>query len=66
MMHCHGAVDHGYLSANNKKIPLQKFSDARGRAQWSYLLNEKQRLMAILNGHFEKIYFLRSRRNSYQ
>ena len=33
-------VDLRHLSANNKKIPLQKFSDTRGRINGTYLLKE--------------------------
>jgi len=50
-------IDVGYLSGNNKKIPLQKFSDARGRLNGSYLLSEKAKIDGYLDGHFEKIYF---------
>jgi hypothetical protein len=50
-------IDVGYLSANNKKIPLQKFSDGRARLNGSYLLNEKIKIDGYLDGHLEKVYF---------
>ncbi len=50
-------VDLGFLSANNKKIPLQKFSDSKGRINASYLLQGKAKIDGYLDGHFEKVYF---------
>jgi hypothetical protein len=50
-------VDLRHLSANNKKIPLQKFSDTEGRLNASYQLTEKVALNGYLNGHFETVYF---------
>jgi len=50
-------VDLGFLNANNKKIPLQKFSDGRGRFNASYLLNGKAKIDGYVDGHFEKNYF---------
>lgn len=50
-------VDLGYLSANNKKIPLQKFSDGRGRVNATYLLNGSAKIDGYVDGHFEKNYF---------
>lgn len=53
----HWGVDLGYLSANNKKIPLQKFSDAHGRINAGYLLNEDVRIDAHFAGRFETVNF---------
>lgn len=50
-------VDLGYLNGNNKKIPLQKFSDGRGRLNASYLLNDKAKIEGYIDGHFDKHYF---------
>jgi hypothetical protein len=50
-------IDFDHLSANNKKIPLQKFSDSRGRIHAGYLLNESVQLDGYVDGHFEKHYF---------
>lgn len=50
-------IDLRHLSANNKKIPLQKFSDTEGRINAAYQLNEKVAISGYLNGHFEKVYF---------
>lgn len=49
--------DFRHLSANNKKIPLQKFSDSRGRINGSFLLNENIQLNAYLDGQLESVYF---------
>lgn len=46
-----------YLTANNKKIPLQKFSDTRGRLNGSYLLGESLQVDGYIDGQFEKVYF---------
>jgi hypothetical protein len=53
----HWGVDLGYLSANNKKIPLQKFSTAHGRINAGYLLNDLVRLDAHVAGRFETVNF---------
>lgn len=50
-------VDFGHLNANNKKIPLQKFSDSRGQINAGYLWNESIRVDGYVDGHFEKLYF---------
>jgi len=50
-------VDLRHLSANNKKIPLQKFSDSQGRVNGSYDLNENIQLSGYVDGKFEKVYF---------
>jgi len=50
-------VDFMHLSANNKKIPLQKFSDSRGRVNANYELNEIIHLEGYIDGHFETVYF---------
>lgn len=50
-------VDFRHLNANNKKIPVQKFSDSRGRLNASYLINENLKLDGYLDGHVEKDYF---------
>ncbi len=50
-------IDLSHLSANNKKIPLQKFSDTRGRINGSYQLNNKVAINGYLDGHFETVYF---------
>lgn len=50
-------VDFRHLNANNKKIPVQKFSDSRGRLNASYLLNENLVLDGYIDGHVEKNYF---------
>ena len=49
--------DFRHLSANNKKIPLQKFSDSQGRINGSYLINESILLDVYLDGRFENLYF---------
>ncbi len=50
-------IDLRHLSANNKKIPLQKFSDTEGRINGAYQLNNKVTVSGYLNGHFETDYF---------
>lgn len=50
-------VDLHHLSANNKKIALQQFSDTRGRVDGTYLLNEHTRIDGYIDGHFENVYF---------
>lgn len=50
-------IDFRTLSANNKKILLQKFSDSRGRVNASYNLNDNIQLQGYIDGHFENIYF---------
>ena len=50
-------VDLRHLSANNKKIPLQKFSDTRGRINGTYLLKETVQVDGYLDGHLESVYF---------
>lgn len=50
-------IDFRHLSANSKKIDLQKFSDSRGRINGSYLLNETMQVEGNIEGHFEKVYF---------
>ena len=50
-------IDLGHLSANNKKIPLQKFSDTRARINGTYLLNEQVQIDGYIDGHAEKVYF---------
>ena len=50
-------IDLRHLSANNKKIPLQKFSDTEWRIDGSYQLNNKVALNGYLNGHYETVYF---------
>ena len=50
-------VDASYLNANNKEIPLQKFSDGRGRFNASYLLGDKAKIDGYVDAHFDKHYF---------
>lgn len=50
-------LDLRHLNANNKKIPLQKFSDTEGRLDAQYMLNEKVQIKGYLNGQAEKVYF---------
>src|SRR5258706_788665 len=50
-------IDFRHLSANNKKIPLQKFSDTRGRINAGYLLKDNIQLEGYVDGHFETVYF---------
>ncbi len=50
-------TDIRHLSANNKKIPLQKFSDTEARIDANYLLNESVAVDGYVNGHFETVYF---------
>jgi hypothetical protein len=46
-------IDFRHLSANNKKIELQKFSDSRGRINASYNLNENVKLEGYIDGHLK-------------
>lgn len=50
-------IDFRHLNANNKKIPLQKFSDSRGRINASYLMHENLLIEGFIDGHVEKDYF---------
>lgn len=50
-------VDFRQLSANNKKIPLQKFSDTQGRVDGTYLLTDNVRIDGYIDGQIEKVYF---------
>ena len=50
-------TDIRHLSANNKKIPLQRFSDTEAHIDATYLLNEKVAIDGYVNGHFETVYF---------
>ena len=50
-------VDFRHLSADSKKIQLQKFSDSRGRINGRYLISESAVLDAYVNGHFQSVYF---------
>lgn len=50
-------IDLRHLNANNKKIPLQKFSDTQGRIDGRYMLNEKVQIDGYLDGHVESTYF---------
>lgn len=50
-------IDLRHLSANNKKIELQKFSDSRGRIDGTYLLNEHTQIDGYIDGHYETVYF---------
>jgi hypothetical protein len=50
-------IDFRHLSANNKKIPLQQFSDSQARINGSYLLSEKVQLQGYIDGHYETVYF---------
>ncbi len=45
------------LAANNKKIPLQKFSDLQGRVNATYWLKEHVQVDGYIDGHIEKVYF---------
>ncbi|MEO6130212.1 MAG: hypothetical protein ABIQ02_00085, partial [Saprospiraceae bacterium] len=47
-------LDFRHLSADNKKIPLQKFSDSQGRINTSYTVHDNIRLDGYVDGHFEK------------
>jgi hypothetical protein len=53
----HWGVDLGYLSANNKKIPLQKFNTFHARLNAGYMLNEQVRINAHMGGMFETVNF---------
>ena len=48
-------VDLRHLSANNKKIPLQKFSETQGRINAIVSVNENLVLDAYANGSFENV-----------
>ncbi|HZV68047.1 MAG TPA: hypothetical protein VFG10_00810 [Saprospiraceae bacterium] len=50
-------IDIRHLSANNKKIPLQKFSDSQGRINGSYKLKDNIQISGYVDGKFEKVYF---------
>lgn len=50
-------IDLRHLSANNKKIELQKFSDTRGRISGTYLLKETVQIDGYIDGHLEGVYF---------
>lgn len=50
-------IDFRHLSANNKKIDLQRFADSEGRINASYLLSENMVIDGYVNGRFEKYYF---------
>ena len=50
-------IDLHHLSANNKKIPLQKFSETGGRIDATYLLNDNVQLEGYIDGQSEKVYF---------
>jgi hypothetical protein len=50
-------VDYRQLTANNKKIPLQKFSDIQGRVNATYWLKEHVHIDGYIDGHIEKVYF---------
>lgn len=50
-------ADVRHLRANNKKIPLQKFSDTRARLNGTYLLKENIIVDGYLDGHAETVYF---------
>lgn len=50
-------IDLRHLSANNKKIPLQKFSDTQGRLNASYALSPELQLEGYVDGQFENVYF---------
>ncbi len=50
-------IDVRHLSANNKKIPLQQFSDSRGRINGAYRLRDDIHLEAAIDARFQKDYF---------
>ncbi len=50
-------IDLTHLSANNKKIPLQKFADTRGRINTGYIVGDHMLLEGYFDAHFEKHYF---------
>ena len=50
-------LDFKHLSANNKKLPLQKFSESSGRINGSYLMAESIQLEGYIDGQFENHYF---------
>ncbi len=50
-------IDFRHLSANNKKIELQKFADSQARLNASYLLTEDILIDGYVDGKFEKHYF---------
>ena len=49
--------DFRHLSADNKKIRLQKFSDSQGRINLNHLVKESMLLEAYFDGHFENVFF---------
>lgn len=53
----HWGIDFRHLSADNKKIPLQKFADSQGRLNVRHLVRESLLLDAYFDGHFENVYF---------
>lgn len=50
-------VDFRHLSADNKKIPLQKFSETEATVNGSVLLSESVLLDGKIGGQFENVYF---------
>jgi len=50
-------LDLRHWNANNKKIPLQKFSETQGRIDGTYMLNENVQLDGYIDGQVEKVYF---------
>jgi hypothetical protein len=50
-------IDLRHLSANNKKIPLQKFSTSEGSVNASYNLKENITIDANIDAKFENVYF---------
>ncbi|MDQ3015946.1 MAG: hypothetical protein M3R25_04380 [Bacteroidota bacterium] len=50
-------IDFRHLSANNKKIPLQKFADSQARLNATYLLTEDVLIDAYVDAKFEKHFF---------
>lgn len=50
-------VDYRQLTGNNKKIPLQKFSDVQARINAGYHLSEHVQIQGYLDGQIEKVYF---------
>lgn len=55
--HLDWSVDINHLSANSKKIPLQKFSQTGGTVDGSYLLNENVQASGRIKGDFETVFF---------
>src|SRR5687768_7162117 len=50
-------LDLRHLSANNKKLPLQKFSDTQGRINFSSRPHNVSESSGYLDGHYETVYF---------